>query len=81
MKLRHLRKQKRGMPFFTCPHCNERTKTGHYLSSTFNSTAVEGIWICPSLYGPDGRRKVSDDWSGGLGDFLNACRSMGMPGF
>jgi hypothetical protein len=46
----------------TCENCGE--KGGHWVSTRGTLLAVlmtgqddqEGFWICPRLYGPDGRR-------------------------
>lgn len=46
----------------TCENCGE--KGGHWVSTRGMSLAAlitgeddqEGFWICPKLYGPDGRR-------------------------
>jgi hypothetical protein len=46
----------------TCENCGE--KGGHWVSTRGTSLAAlmtgqdyqQGFWICPKLYGPDGRR-------------------------
>lgn len=44
----------------TCSRCGERGY--HYVSMPFSlqhvidRTEPDGFWVCPNLYGPDGRR-------------------------
>ena len=39
-------------PKYVCERCGEKTHTDHYIAVT----PPYDFWICPNLYGPDGRR-------------------------
>lgn len=64
--------RQRAMMHYVCENCGERG--GHWVSTRGISLAglisgvddQEGFWICPKLYGADGRRLPEHDYSNAI---------------